>query len=69
MDAQDFIADLVFSDLISTYIDLTKYKQNLYKKGKTSEDAKGILTVYLYEAIIPMLHLPDGDKRNKSSSK
>lgn len=60
LDAQDDIGELVSSDVIAKYLDLTEYKQNLYKKGKTSEDAIGILAVYLYEILIPKLQLPDG---------
>ena len=51
----------VTSDEVSKYLDLTLYKQNLYKKGKTSQDAIGILAVYLFEVLIPALNLPDAD--------
>ncbi|MEK7498138.1 MAG: hypothetical protein AAB656_04445, partial [Patescibacteria group bacterium] len=65
LDAQDHIAYLVESDEIEKYLNLTKYKQNLYQKGKTSRDAHGILAVYLFEILIPELHLPDGKKKPK----
>jgi hypothetical protein len=63
LDAQDSIANLVASDEISKYLDLKEYKQYLYKNGKTSEDADGILAVYLFEVLIPALNIPDGDKK------
>lgn len=66
LDAQDNIGNLVMTeDEIVKYLDLTEYRQNLYKKGKTSGDAIGILAVYLFEVLIPELHLPDGDKSKK----
>ncbi len=55
LEAQDYIEILVISQEIEKYLDLVKYEQNLYEKGKTSEDAVGILTVYLYEVLIPQL--------------
>ena len=57
LDAQDDIANFVAFDEVSEYIDLTKYKQYLYRKGKTSHDADGILTLYLFEVLIPKLNL------------
>lgn len=65
LDAQDDIADFVISGEIEKYLDLKKYKQYLYEKGKTSEDANGILGVYLFGVLIPQLKLPDG-KEQKS---
>lgn len=53
LDAQDYIFDLVVSGEIEKYIDLTNFKQHLYETGKTSEDAEGILTIYLFEKLIP----------------
>lgn len=67
LDAQDDIAELVTSDEISKYLDLTKFRQNLYRNGKTSEDAIGILGVYLFEVLIPKLDLPDGNESKKKS--
>ncbi len=69
LDAQDNVAFLVASGEIEKYLDLTKYKENLYLKGKTSEDAQGILGVYLFEILIPDLHLPDKDKPKEKVSK
>ena len=66
LDAQDDIIELVTSGKISEYLKLDKYKQNLYKKGKTSEDASGILFVYLFEVLIPQLNLPNGEEKKKS---
>lgn len=63
LDAQDDIGNFVTSDEVSKYLNLTEYKQNLYKKGKTSQDAIGILAIYLFEALIPKLQIPDGDKK------
>lgn len=53
IDAQDKIDELVLSGEIKKYLDLNKYEEYLYQKGKTSVDAAGILTVYLYEVLIP----------------
>lgn len=61
LDAQDFITGLILSDEINQYLDLTKYKQYLYEQGKTSEDAAGILALYLFETLIPELNLPESD--------
>lgn len=55
IDAQDKILDLIGSGGIEKYLDLTKYKQNLYQKGKTSDDVVGVLWVYLSEVLIPKL--------------
>lgn len=55
IDAQNKISGLVISPEINKFLDLTKYKQFLYTKGKTSRDAYGILAVYLFEVIIPKL--------------
>lgn len=60
LDAQRYIDYLVFSNEIGKYLDLKDYRQNLYNKGKTDQDAIGILAVYLYEQLIPMLNIPDG---------
>jgi len=49
--------------------DLTAYKQNLYENGKTSEDAVGILGVYLFGILIPELDLPDGRKKLRMNRK
>lgn len=57
LDAQDAISALVLSDEIDTFLDLNEYKQNLYQKGKTSEDAQGILILYLFEVLIPELKI------------
>ncbi|KKQ95609.1 MAG: hypothetical protein UV74_C0013G0287 [Candidatus Woesebacteria bacterium GW2011_GWB1_43_14] len=59
IDAQNKISELVISPKINEYLDLTKYKQYLYTKGKTSRDAYGILAVYLFEILIPIL-FPSG---------
>jgi hypothetical protein len=67
--AQDNITDFVISGEVSKYLDLTDFRQNLYKKGKTSQDANGILVVYLFEIFIPQLNIPDGDKKIKSKDK
>ena len=69
LDAQDDIAQLVISNKIADYLDLTNYRQNLYKNGKTSEDAVGILVVYLFQELIPKLGLPDKDEKEKLVSK
>jgi hypothetical protein len=66
LDAQDDIIDLVVSGQISQYLDLDNFRQNLYKKGKTSEDANGILFVYLFEILIPQLELLEEKTKNKS---
>lgn len=66
LDAQEDIANLVVSNDILKYLDLTKYRQNLYQQGKTSEDALGILGVYLFEVLIPKLSLPDSNEEKKS---
>jgi len=58
IDAQNKISGLVISPEINKYLDLTKYKQYLYTKGKTSRDAYGILAVYLFEVLIPRLFPP-----------
>lgn len=63
LDAQDHIIDLVVSENILDYLKLDDYKQNLYEKGKTSEDADGILFVYLFDVLIPQLNLPDAEKK------
>ncbi len=63
LDAQDDIENFVVTDKVSKYLDLTEFKQYLYNKGKTSRDAVGILTVYLFEFLIPKLNLPDGGKK------
>jgi len=65
LDAQDYIADLVSSDEIERFLDLSEYKNNLYQKGKTSEAASGILAVYLFQVLIPELHLPEKKPDNK----
>lgn len=65
LDAQEDIANLVVSNEILKYLDLTQYRQNLYQQGKTSEDALGILGVYLFEVLIPKLNLPDGNEEKK----
>lgn len=57
IDAQNMIIGLVTSKEIEKYLDLTKYKQYLYKKGKTSQDVDGILSVYLFEILIPKVVL------------
>lgn len=59
LDAQGHIDYLVFSNEIHKYLDLKDYRQNLYKKGKTDQDAIGILAVYLYEILIPRLDISD----------
>lgn len=61
LDAQDYITHFVGSNEVNDYLDLTQYKQNLYQKGKTSEDAIGILAVYLFEVLIPELNLTEGE--------
>jgi len=53
IDAQDKIDDLVLSGKIEEYLDLDEYKKYLYKNGKTSVDVLAILTIYLYEVLIP----------------
>jgi len=55
IDAQDKIDRLVLSGEIERYLDLKEYKTNLYKNGKSSMDASGILAVYLYEVLIPLV--------------
>ena len=55
IDAQDKILNLITSGQIEKYLDLTKYKQNLYLKGKTSDDEWGVLWIYLSEILIPKL--------------
>ena len=55
IDAQDRISNLVISGEIEKFLDLTQYKQYLYKKGKTLKDMHGILTVYLFEKLIPKI--------------
>lgn len=55
LDAQDAIFNLVISDEVAKYLDLTEYKEYLYQKGKTSVDAEGILILYLFEILIPQL--------------
>lgn len=57
LDAQDVIVNLVLSDEISVILDLTVYKQYLYKEGKVTEDAMSMLAIYLFEFIIPKLQL------------
>ena len=57
IDAQERIVNLVESDQVEKYLNLTKFKQNLYLKGKTIVDANGILAVYLFEILIPELGL------------
>lgn len=66
LDAQDDIGELVITNKIAEFLDLDEYRQNLYRKGKTSQDAIGILAVYLFQILIPELGLPDGeDKKAK----
>lgn len=60
IDAQNMITNLVTSGEIEKYLDLTKYKQHLYEKGKTERDVLGILVVYLFEVLIPKLKF-DGE--------
>jgi hypothetical protein len=60
LDAQDAITIFVVSGEIADYLDLTNFKNYLYEKGKTSDDAAGILTVYLFETLIPILQFPKG---------
>ena len=60
IDAQKYIANIVSSDEIDKHIDAKSFKQLLYTKGLTIEDYYGILTVYLFEVIIPKLGIPDG---------
>lgn len=62
LDAQDQIIKFVTTGEVEKYLDLTMYKQYLYEHGKTSHDADGILTVYLFEKIIPKLDLPKTKK-------
>ncbi|MDA1079129.1 MAG: hypothetical protein O2840_00340 [bacterium] len=57
LDAQDAISALVLSDEIDHFLDLKSYKQYLYEQGKTSEDAQGILILYLFEVLIPELKI------------
>jgi hypothetical protein len=65
LDAQDDITEFVISNAVSQYLDLTDFRQHLYKKGKTSQDANGILIVYLFEILIPQLDLADERKKKK----
>lgn len=53
IDAQDKIDELVLSGKIEDYFNLSKYKEYLYHHGKTSADGAAILTIYLYEFLIP----------------
>lgn len=53
LDAQEDIFNFVASKQIDRILDLEKYKQNLYEKGKTINDADAILGVYLFEVLIP----------------
>lgn len=55
IDAQDKILDLITSDDISKYLNLSNYKQNMYEKGLTSQDVAGVLWIYLSEVLIPKL--------------
>ena len=58
IDAQDFIYNLVTTNEIENYLDLTAYKQNLYKNGKTAIDVEAILGIYLFGILIPTLFPP-----------
>lgn len=69
LDAQEDIVDFVVSHEVSKYLDLTDYRQYLYRRGKTSQDANGILGVYLFEALIPQLDISDGEEKKKTKSK
>lgn len=53
LDAQEAILDLVFSDKIEKKIDTTEYKKQLYESGKSARDYYLILSIYLFEVIIP----------------
>lgn len=55
IDAQDDIYDFVVSKEIEKYLDLTKYKENLYQKGKTAIDVEAIVGIYLFGVLIPEL--------------
>lgn len=55
IDAQDDIYDFVVSKEIDKYLDLTKYKENLYQKGKTVIDSEAIVGIYLFGVLIPEL--------------
>ncbi len=53
LDAQTFLFELVVSDEINKFIDTKKLKDLLYQEGKTVKDYHGILSIYLFEVIIP----------------
>ncbi|PJE63566.1 hypothetical protein COU89_02625 [Candidatus Roizmanbacteria bacterium CG10_big_fil_rev_8_21_14_0_10_45_7] len=55
IDAQQYIEELVTSGSIEQILDLKKYKEYLYQTGRTQQDVIGILTVYLFEKIIPQV--------------
>lgn len=55
IDAQEDIFNFVVSKEIDKYLDLIDYKQNLYIKGKTSNDVEAILGIYLFGILIPEL--------------
>jgi hypothetical protein len=55
LDAQDKITDFVVSGEIDKYLDLTAFKELLYKSGKSSTDFYAIISVYLFEILIPEL--------------
>ena len=59
LDAQDYISEFVISDEVSKYLNLKEYKQHLYQQGKTTEDAVGILAVYLFGILIPKLQFEE----------
>lgn len=68
LDAQDMVYDLVLSDELNNFIPIeavNKFKQHLYIKGRTSEEFYGILSAYLYEALIPELNFPGDNKDTK----
>lgn len=69
IDAQDKVASLVSSGKIEKYLDLTRYKQYLYKQGKTSKDVVGILTLYLFEVLIPKIKFSGVHRKNSTSAK
>lgn len=62
VDAQEKIVSLVTSEEIENYLDLKQYKQYFYEYGKTKIDAMGILTVYLFEALIPKIKFTNKGK-------
>lgn len=55
IDAQEDIYNFVVTKEIEKYVDLTEYKQNLYKNGKSSIDVEAILGIYLFGVLIPEL--------------